>query len=162
MTEFEKLWPAEVNAAGLVVADGAIPTVAIAGYPRVQVRGEPVNSRNQQDPGEKIPTGQEQANLSPGVSTFVSSALWIDGEHPFHCFCTIDLREALRNGGVVQVDELDSSTQIETTHTRSASAAKCAMTVKENRQPRHNSPAMGLWQKILHQEGRLVRQNPFV
>jgi len=82
-----------------------------------------MNSGDEQDPGEKIPTGREQADARPGVGTFVGAALWIDGHHPLHRFFLIDLREPLQSGRVAQVEEFDTTTRIEAAHTCRACAA---------------------------------------
>src|SRR5262245_47885558 len=89
---------AQMNPTGLVVADRAVPAIAIAGDPSVNLGGEPADSRHQHDPREEIPTREKQPDPSPGIGAFIGPAPSIHGYHPAHRFLTIDLRETPQSG----------------------------------------------------------------
>lgn len=91
-----------------------------------------MDAGNRKQPGQQIPSRQKHADASPGIHSTVDAATRIDRLHPTHSDLVIDLREALGHGGIVQVEEFDAATGIETTDAIRAGAAEIAGTVVKN------------------------------
>jgi len=130
-----KLWrrgARDVQRAGAVGTDRAVPAVTIAGQPRVSFGGEPVEAGNQQEPSEQIPAGKKQSDARPGVGATQDAAVQVNRLHPEHGHLAVDLREAQLCGGIVQVQELNPLVAVEGAHPRDAASAKAARTIVEN------------------------------
>src|SRR5215469_3898380 len=130
-----------MEAAGTVCADGPVPAIAIAGDPCVDFCGKEADAGNEENPREKFPDWEQHADAGPGVGAAEGSAPPVDGLHPLHGFVAIDLREALRCGRVVEVEELDAVVGVQTADAFGAAAAEITGTIEENGQQGHGMPA---------------------
>jgi hypothetical protein len=92
-----------MEGAGAVVAKLAVPAIAIARDPSVEMSRQEVNPRHQKQPGKQLPAAQRHSNPRPSVCSGVNAAGWIDRLHQAHGFFSIYLRKARRNTGVVKV-----------------------------------------------------------
>jgi len=112
----------DMEAAAAILANRAVPSVSIARDQCIDFCGEPADSRYLQNPCEQIPTGEQLANARPRISTAIDAALWVNYLHPFQGFFAIDLREALRRRGVMQVEQFDAAARIKAAHAICAGA----------------------------------------
>src|SRR5262245_41659554 len=64
---------AQVNAAGIVVADRTVPAVTVARNPCVSFHGEPVNTGDEQDPGEQVPAWEKRTDTRPSIRTGIDA-----------------------------------------------------------------------------------------
>ena len=129
----------DMQAAGAILANCAVPTVTIARDPCINSCGQPADSRYLQNPGEQIPAGEQRSNARPRVSAGKDAALRIHRLHPFHGFFAIDLRKALRHRRVVQVEQFDAAARIKTTHAIGAGTAQRAGTVEKDCKVSHEA-----------------------
>ena len=117
---------------GTVGAEVAIPTVAIAGDPRVDFDGEPPNAGNEKNPTEVAPAGEAQPDAGPGFDSTGDAAARVDGLHPAHGKFAIDFRKAFLCGGVMEVEEFDALMRVEALYGSDAGATEAAGAVVED------------------------------
>src|SRR5258708_26160241 len=109
-----------------------VPARGMRGNPGVEFAGSEMNPRNQQEPGNKFPAGNSKTDARPGVHTGIDSSAQIDRLHEAQGLFAVHLRKARGNAWLVQVQELDASAAIDSSHTRHARAAQAASAIIEN------------------------------
>lgn len=123
----------DMEGARAVGARFPIPPIAVAGYPAVDPTGEAVYTWNFQQPGYGAPAGQRAADFRPRIHPAQNAPVGIDCLHQAQRLLHIDLREAIGNDRVVQIDERDSMLSIPATDAVRARSAQRAVAIVENR-----------------------------
>jgi hypothetical protein len=126
----------EVDGAGAVGAELAVPTVAITRDPSVDSGSQPADARKEQNPTEVAPARQEQSDAGPRFGATEEVSARVDGLHQPHGESSVDLREAFLRKGVLELQEFDAATSIEALHGSYAGAAEAAGTVVKDKQVR--------------------------
>src|SRR5713101_766131 len=129
---------ADVNGAGPVSAQLAVPAVTVSCHPGINPAGDEMNSRYQQQPGDDFPSRQRQSRARPGVHPGMHSSRWIDRLHQAQCLFATHLRKARRNARVVQIEQLNAAAAVDSAQARHARAAKPAIPIVEYSQAGHN------------------------
>ena len=120
-----------MDAATTVSASFAVPTITIAGDPRVDFFREPMDPRDKKKPRCEIPTRKKQSNACPGVYAAINLTICINCLHEPHGFLAIHLRKTLGRLWFVQIEELDALTAVEAPCTGNACAAQTAGTIEK-------------------------------
>jgi len=145
-----------MNGANAVFASFAVPAVTIARDPTIGALREKTNARDEQKPGDQLPTGEREPNPRPGVSTRINAAARIHALHETHGLFAMNLREAACNGRVVQIQSFDAMVRVQAAQARDAGAAKVAASIVEDRQFGHEAPACRAF--CAHTASRVARR----
>src|ERR1700757_4990879 len=130
-----------MQAASSVLAYRAVPAIAIARNPAVNFSCHPVNSRNQQNPRDELPPRKQRSNSCPGVASAEHFAVRIDSLHQTQRFVLVHLGKSLLRSRVVQIEEFDAPSLVETPCALRASSAQVAGSVEKDCKVRHRNTA---------------------
>lgn len=144
-----------MQSAGAVGANFAIPAIAIARNPAVEMLRDEVNSGCEKQPGNQVPAGQSHTDACPGFNSGVNVSAEVHGLHKPHGFIEIDLRKPGAHAGVVKVHKLDAATRVKAADAGHAGAAQIAAPIVKYSKLCHRSPNAGARPKKT--AGRLVQ-----
>ena len=127
----------KMDGTSTVGAEVTIPAIAVARNPCVDFCCDPVNSRNQKNPGEPIPAGEKESDARPGISAAPDTPACVYPLHRAHGHFAIDLWETSLRGRVIEAEKLDPLVPVKALHARNTGAAKAATSIVKNREFGH-------------------------
>jgi hypothetical protein len=129
-----------MQGASAVLAESAVPAVAIARDPRIEMLRDEVNAWREKQPGNQIPAGQRHPDTRPGVCAAVNPSGWIDRLHEAHRVLDIHLGKAPTNARVMNVQQFDVRAAVPAPEAGHTSAAQVARAIVEHGKLGHVSP----------------------
>jgi hypothetical protein len=130
-------YPRHMHRTTPVLTNLPIPPVSIPRDPSVNPRRDPMHTGNEQHPSHKIPARQKQSNPRPCIHSAKHASASVHGLHPAHGQIRVHLREASRNGEIVQVEKFNAAMRVKSACTFRARRAKRAMAVVKDYQLSH-------------------------
>jgi hypothetical protein len=121
----------EMQSASAVLAELAVPTIAMARDPCIEMLCEKVNPGREKQPGNHIPAGQRHPDTSPGVCARVNPSGWIDSLHQAQRVVEIYLGKASTSARVVNVQQFDARARVHTPDTADTPPAQVARAIVE-------------------------------
>ena len=118
-----------VDSASAVLAQLAIPAIAVSRNPGVNSLRDKMNSRHQEQPRQQLPPRQRFANSGPRVHAGVNTSVAIYRLHQAHGLLEVYLRKPRGHVGIMQIQQFDPAARIDLPHSCNTGAAQPAVAV---------------------------------